>query len=198
MQLVYEDFRNLQFTLSKLAENGEIRTASFRMSPTFPVMVSAPKRASTLWAENENLPGSICFESGSSIYPRQTWIYEGGAILLKQGSAVIMKSEPSIFTIENGRLIYKEIRIADSLQKLAGTGRATIILFVENYLESEESENVYTWSRYPWTWERYLKGVRDNLLGGGASLDNLENGWRLGIGENYIHRILLLSARRGC
>lgn len=198
MQLVYEDFRNLQFTLSRLAENGEIRTASFRMSPTFPVMVSAPKRASTLWAENENLPGSICFKAGNVLYPEQTLIYEGGAILLKQNSTALMKSEPSIFWVENGKLVYREIRIAESVQKSTGTGRATLILFVENIFNLEGTENIFVWSRYPEAWRGYLEWVRDNLLEENATLESLENGWRLNIRENFTHQILLLSVRRGC
>jgi hypothetical protein len=202
IQTVGEDFRYLQFLVSNLKENS-LATAEFRMSPAPLVGAPSPARASIFWVENENLPGSVCLKLGGTYSSGYTYIYEGGAVLIQQGSKVSMKFEPRAFTLENDNLVYTEVRLKDSVPEVAGTGRISLTLFLENVVEERRKENIYVWSHFPGAWERYLKWAKDNLilpLYPSASLTPLENGWCLSLGEEnmYTHRVLVLSVRMVC
>jgi len=196
MRKVEEQFRYLQSLVSGLRENGDSCTAEFQFSPLPPVGVLYTGRASTFWAEKEfeNLPGLIGLEIGNQICPRVTYIYEGGAVLVKQGTNVFMKYEPKAFFFENGSLIYQEVRLKDNLSKIVGSGRIALVFFVENLIEENLADKIYIWSRYPSAWKKYLYKIRDSMFPN-ASLEPLDNGWVLSLGTDstYVHRILSLS-----
>jgi hypothetical protein len=204
IQAVAEDFRHLQSLILSMRENN-LGTAEFRMSPAPVVGVPSPNRASMFWVENEsdNSPGLVCLEMGNVVYPGYAYIYESGAVLIQQGARVNMKFEPRAFSLENGGLVYTEVRLKDPVPKSAGTGRVTLILFVENVSEEQENENIYIWSSYPPAWERYLSRVVENLKSIYENIqppENLGRGWKIWLGpENtFIHRIVELSVRAVC
>gem|GEM_PF-3992516 len=203
IQTVAEDFRRLQSLILSMRENG-LGTAEFRMSPAPVVGVPSPNRASMFWVENESdsSPGLVCLEMGNVIYSKYTYIYESGAVLIQQGSSATMKFEPRAFSLENSGLVYREVRLKDPVPKLAGTGRTTLILFVENVSEKTEAENIYIRSSYPSAWERYLSRVVENLkpIYENIRLEKWERGWRIWLGGDnvYTHRIVELSVRTVC
>jgi hypothetical protein len=142
-------------------------------------------------------------------YPGLLWVYEDGAVLLKQGDKVVMRCEPVTFKAENKgsyiEVTYDEIWLRGNFPRTASTGRITLLftfedLFTESFPESNQVSITFR-SIYFIAWKSYVKKLAENILpslGYTASVDPVPFGWKVtfsGRPTRYTHRVFYVSVR---
>jgi hypothetical protein len=148
--------------------------------------------------------GGVEFAARNDFYPSQTYVYEAGAVILLQGDANIMISEPLLLSIsEVGANLRVEVNywvIENRGSSIASTGTATIratckstsgyvVTPVDANVPNRDNVTILIPTTYYNAWSRYL----EDLCAG--PLKNYDAEWRRDLKSGGLKLIIYGSTR---
>lgn len=188
---VAESFLKIQTKILDMSEN-ESTSVNVQMSPEIPFFILPHGMAGVLSCtpKSDDQFGTLELKTRSYRYPNQTYVFEGGGIILEQFGASFMRSDPGMIIAwdaggDNIRVEVRYIWIENRVFTYATKEPATIrVSCLSSYYsvtpDGPNRENVVIDLTgnvgYENAWRGYLKDVKDKLneKGYNASVDNLK------------------------
>lgn len=147
----------------------ELSTERGKLSPVFKEITINYLRATEY--------GTTGFDATNQFYPDQTYVYEGGTVILIQDGVDLMIARPTMITVsetENENLIRVDVNfwmIENRRASSTSTGTGTVEVFCRDSsytvvpVDGPNCENliIEVWSPYRNAWRTYLRDLHEEL-----------------------------------